>query len=178
VATELEDLKILQAAETIADDIWREVLRWGKLTQDVVGKQLARAADSIGANIAESYGRYHYGEKLNFLYYAHGSLFETKYWLNRCQKRGLLNQQKTAFYAAQLTIMARQLNNFAKNLKSQKRNQKTKKTTYEPRPKYQIEEELILFSANDIDWLNQLADEDLPQSLISNLQSPQGSNHD
>jgi hypothetical protein len=105
-------------------------------------------------------------------------LFETKYWLNRCQKRGLLNQQKTAFYAAQLTVMARQLNNFAKNLKSQKRNQKTKKTTYEPRPKYQIEEELILFSANDIDWLNQLADEDLPQSLISNLQSPQGSNHD
>ncbi|NIP22782.1 MAG: four helix bundle protein, partial [Phycisphaerae bacterium] len=31
-----------------------------------VGKQLVRAADSIGANIVEAYGRYHYGKKLQF----------------------------------------------------------------------------------------------------------------
>jgi four helix bundle protein len=177
MATELEDLKILQTAEVIADDIWREVLTWGKLAQDVVGKQLARAADSIGANIAESYGRYHYGDKLNFLYYARGSLFETKYWLNRCQKRGLFNQQKTAFYASQLTVIARQLNTFANSLKSQKRNQKTKSVTYEPHPEYFFEDDLPLFSSDELDWLNQPSFAEPPQSLISSLQSPQGNNH-
>jgi four helix bundle protein len=180
MATELEDLKVLQAAETIADDVWREVLTWGKLAQDVVGKQLARAADSIGANIAESYGRYHYGEKINFLYYARGSLFETKYWLNRCLKRGIFNQQKTASYASQLTNMARQLNTFANSLKSQRRNKQTKRATYEPRPEYFFEEELPLplFSSEELNWLNQLSLEEPPQSLISSLQSPQGNNHD
>ncbi len=178
MATELEDLKILQVAETIADELWREILTWGKLAQDVVGKQMTRAADSVGANIAESYGRYHYGEKLNFLYYARGSLFETKYWLNRSLKRGLLSDQKVKNYAAQLTNLACQLNAFAKSLKTQRKSKKSSNTTYEPRPTYLLEEDQPLFSAIELNWLNQLSVEDTPQSPVSSLQSLQGSNHD
>lgn len=62
-----EDLQILRSAEEIADAIWQHVAAWKTLPRDVVGVQLARAADSIGANIAESFGRFHYGEKLQFL---------------------------------------------------------------------------------------------------------------
>ena len=83
-----EELRVLQAAEVIADAIWRQVVRWKPFERDTVGSQLTRAADSMGANVAESYGRFHYGEKLQFLYYARGSLFETKYWLNRTAARG------------------------------------------------------------------------------------------
>jgi four helix bundle protein len=54
---------------------------------------LVRAADSVGANIAESYGRYHYAERIHFFYYAHGSAYETIYWLKRAGKRGLLPEQ-------------------------------------------------------------------------------------
>lgn len=79
MSTQLEDLKILQNAENIADAIWKRVMKWEKFAKDVVGKQIIRAVDSIGANIAESYGRFNYGEKLQFLYYSRGSLFETKY---------------------------------------------------------------------------------------------------
>ncbi len=82
MALKFEELRVLQAAEAVADGIWRQVVRWGSFARDTVGKQMARAGDSIGANIAEAYGRFHYGEKLQFLYYARGSLFETKYWLN------------------------------------------------------------------------------------------------
>ncbi|GIV44793.1 MAG: hypothetical protein KatS3mg035_1916 [Bacteroidia bacterium] len=32
-----------------------------------MGDQFVRATDSIGANIAEGYGRFHYLEKLKFL---------------------------------------------------------------------------------------------------------------
>lgn len=78
-----DELQILKAAEVLADDIWQLVLRLSPFERDVVGGQVARAADSVGANIAEAYGRFHFGEKLQFLYYARGSLFETKYWIKR-----------------------------------------------------------------------------------------------
>lgn len=62
---ELEDLRMLQSAESVADEIWKIVAGWDNFTRDIVGGQLARAVDSIGANIAESFGRFHYGEKLS-----------------------------------------------------------------------------------------------------------------
>lgn len=116
-----EDLRILQSAEQIADEIWQEVVEWGEFDQDTVGKQLVRAADSIGANIAESFGRFHYGEKLQFLYYARGSLFETKYWLNRTLTRGLIVNEQVQMYIKQLTGLVRQLNAFTGGLKAQRK---------------------------------------------------------
>ena len=121
MATSFEDLRVLRAAETVADEVWRRVVKWDEFTRDVVGKQLTRAVDSIGANIAEAYGRFHYGEKIQFLYYARGSLFETKYWLNRVLVRELLPSDEVQRVAAQLTDIARQLNAFAGSLKSQRR---------------------------------------------------------
>ena len=116
-----ENLRILQSAEKVADEIWEQVGRWDEFARDVVGKQLARAADSIGANIAESFGRFHFGEKLQFLYYARGSLFETKYWLNRTSQRQLLPDEQVQAFAAELTGLARQLNSFAAGIKAQRK---------------------------------------------------------
>ena len=116
-----EELRVLQTAEEIADSVWKQVVRWDEFTRDIVGKQLAKAADSVGANIAEAFGRYHYGEKLQFLYYARGSLFETKYWLNRASARGLIPSSQVEEYASKLTELARQLNSFAGMVKEQRR---------------------------------------------------------
>ncbi len=140
MATELEDLRILKTAETIADAIWKQVSQWDQFARDVVGKQIARAADSIGANIAESFGRFNFGEKLQFLYYSRGSLFETKYWLNRSLARGLMQADEVKDYANRLTEVARQLNVFASSLKSQRSNNKSQtKTVREPTTEYLIE---------------------------------------
>jgi len=49
-AMKFEELRVLQAAEVVADGIWREVVQWDSFAREVVGGQLARAADSIGAN--------------------------------------------------------------------------------------------------------------------------------
>jgi four helix bundle protein len=87
MAKVFEELEVLRTAEDMADAIWVHVSRWQAFERDTVGKQLVRAVDSIGANIAEAFGRYHYGEKLQFLYYARGSVFEVKYWLNRVHQR-------------------------------------------------------------------------------------------
>lgn len=115
-----EDLRVLQDAEALGDGVWRVVTTWDPFAVDVVGKQLARAADSVGANIAEAYGRYHFGEKLQFLYYARGSLFETKYWLNRAVHRDLISQADHAAYGQSLNSLGRQINQFAQALRQQR----------------------------------------------------------
>jgi four helix bundle protein len=126
VSVELEELRVLQAAEQVADGLWRQVVRWESFARKVVGEQMARAADSIGANIAEAYGRYHYGEKLQFLYYARGSLYETKYWLNRASQRSLMQSEQVQDYTDQLTNLARQLNAFASAMKAQRQTSRSK----------------------------------------------------
>ena len=52
-----EDLRVFQLAEKLCDDIWEIAGKWNYFEKDTVGKQLVRAADSIGANIAEGSGR-------------------------------------------------------------------------------------------------------------------------
>ena len=55
--------------------------------------QLLRAADSIGANIAEAAGREHPADKRRFLVIARASLFETEHWLARAHARGLVSSE-------------------------------------------------------------------------------------
>lgn len=158
MATELEDLRILKTTEGVADSIWKQVAAWDEFARDVVGKQLARSTDSIGANIAESFGRFNYGEKLQFLYYSRGSLFETKYWLNRALVRGLMQGEEVKTYSAQLSDVARQLNTFANSLKSQRKDYKVQsKSVSEPGAEYLVEEPLddltSLFTDIELNYL-------------------------
>ena len=55
--TNFEKLHVYRLAEALADGIWAVVLGWNYFARDTVGKQMVRAADSIGANIAEGTGR-------------------------------------------------------------------------------------------------------------------------
>jgi hypothetical protein len=58
--------------------------------------------------------------KVQFLYYARGSLFEAKFWLNRSLARKLSEDGVHKEYSDRLTHAARQINTFAGSLKSQK----------------------------------------------------------
>jgi 23S rRNA-intervening sequence protein len=55
--TNFEKLHIYKLSEQLADEIWSIVIRWESFAKETVGKQLVKAADSIGANIAEGSGR-------------------------------------------------------------------------------------------------------------------------
>ena len=65
--TNFEKLEVYRLAERLPDAIWDVVQGWNRLAQDTVGKQLIRAADSIGANIAEGVGRGTYQENRRFV---------------------------------------------------------------------------------------------------------------
>ncbi len=157
MAMELEDFEVLRLAESLADEIWPHVIGWDVFARDSVGSQLTRVVDSIGANIAESHGRFHSGEKINPLCYARGSLFETKYWLNRCRARRLLKPELVSGYAERLTEIARQINRFTKHLKGH-RSDSTKPTraVREPAIEYIVrdDDDELIFTDADFQWLN------------------------
>jgi four helix bundle protein len=92
--TNFENLRVYQISEEISDAIWEIVLKWKKLAQDTVGKQLISAADSIGANVAEGTGRGSSADNRRFARIARGSLFEVKHWLRRSYRRDLLNEDE------------------------------------------------------------------------------------
>jgi four helix bundle protein len=50
---------------------------------------MIRAADSIGANIAESYARRSHRDRLRMLWVARGSVSEVQHWIAAAQERGL-----------------------------------------------------------------------------------------
>ena len=90
----LEDLEVYILSEKLGDEIWDVVIAWDYFIRDTIGKQLTRSADSISANIAEGYGRYHYKENRNFCYFSRGSIIETKSWLQKAKNRDLITEDK------------------------------------------------------------------------------------
>lgn len=109
---DIEESRMYERAEQLADEVWEVVLAWQPFARDTVGRQLATAADSIGANIAESSGRFHPGDVVRFLYYARGSLKETRYWLRRALNRNLITQQQFDRWTAELTQLAKDINSY------------------------------------------------------------------
>ncbi|MDB5301550.1 MAG: hypothetical protein JWO87_3213 [Phycisphaerales bacterium] len=55
--TAFQTLEEYRLSEKLADQAWGLVCEWNALARDIVGKQLVRAADSVGANIAEGTGQ-------------------------------------------------------------------------------------------------------------------------
>src|SRR6185437_13254491 len=72
---------------------WDIVLSWDYFAKDTIGKQFVNAADSISANIAEGFGRYHKKDKIKFYYYSLGSVKECTDWLNKARIRNLVSEQ-------------------------------------------------------------------------------------
>ena len=92
--TGFESLRVYKLAEEIADLIWEIVSKWDYFAKDTIGKQLVNSADSIGANIAEGYGRGSHADNRRFAKISRGSLFEVKHWLRRAYKRNLLSDEE------------------------------------------------------------------------------------
>jgi four helix bundle protein len=90
-----EKLHVYRLAEKLADEIWTAVLKWEHFSRETVGKQMVRVADSIGANIAEGTGRGSFKDNRRLVRTARGSLNETRYWLRRAHRRGLLDEKST-----------------------------------------------------------------------------------
>lgn len=113
---ELEELKVYNRAMELAENIWSIVNRWDYFQKDTIGKQLVRSADSIGANLSEGSGRYHFKESKNFGYYSRGSLYETKTWLTKAHQRKLINSEEYDKLNTSIEILGKMLNSYIKSV--------------------------------------------------------------
>lgn len=110
----LEDLEVYNLSEVISDKIWDIVMGWEYFAKDTIGKQLCRAADSISANIAEGYGRYHFKENKNFCYYSRGSILEVKSFLRKSKNRNLISEDSYSELYTELQTIHLKLNAYIK----------------------------------------------------------------
>ena len=114
----LESLDVYRLAEELADLVHAVAVCWNNFERDTLGKQLVRSADSVGANIAEGYGRFTYRDRRHFLHIARGSLYETRYWLRRAHKRNLLDDATSAKIAEVLDELPPRLNAYLNTIKA------------------------------------------------------------
>lgn len=114
--TNFENLRVYLLAEQLADEVWKVVRTWEMLARDTVGKQLVRAADSIGANIAEGSGRGSNQDFRRFLRIARGSLCETQHWLRRSFRRELLKPEQVERLKTLIDSLAPSLNAYLSSI--------------------------------------------------------------
>jgi four helix bundle protein len=112
----LEDMEIYQIAIEIGDDMWFSVVDWENLAKYSVGQQIIKSSDSIAANISEGYGRYHFNDRKNFMFYSRGSLSETKTWLTKAKNRSIITEEFFYFEIQKLERLGVKLNNYISTL--------------------------------------------------------------
>ena len=89
MGSRFDDLAVYRRSAALADELHDSVLSWGSVDLWTAGVQAIRAADSIGANIAEAMGRLTNRDQSRVLYIARGSANELEHWLSVAQSRGL-----------------------------------------------------------------------------------------
>ena len=118
MANSLENLEVYRLADEIGDLAWKVYNQLDKNFQYHIGNQFLDAADSISANIAEGYGRYHYRDVINFNNYARGSAYETMNWTKKLTKRKLAEEAELNQILEMLDVEIRKINGYNKYLRN------------------------------------------------------------
>lgn len=105
------DLVIYQLAEEIVLDLERLCQKPSLRRKFIFTDHLIKSAVSIVANIAEGFGRYYYRENKNFLYYARGSLEETKCRLRHLTLAKYFEKDAVKEVFAKLELLGIKINN-------------------------------------------------------------------
>ena len=118
----LEDMEIYNISMEIGDEIWFSVIEWENLAKYSIGQQIVRSADSIAANISEGYGRYHFKDRKNFMFYARGSHYETITWLTKARNRKIISNEFFEGIIVQMEKLGVKMNNYINTLESKTNN--------------------------------------------------------
>ena len=111
-----ENLQIYQLAAKLANEVWKVALTWDGFAKDTIGRQLVRAVNSVGANIAEGSGRGSAKDNSRFLKMARGSLYETRHWLFCAKDRKLLTEEQIKSLSPLIKELIPKLNSYLKSV--------------------------------------------------------------
>jgi len=94
--------------------IWELRSNWDSFAKYTVGQQFVRAIDSISANLAGGFGRYHKKDKIKFYYYSFGSVKECLDWNEKAKVRKLINEETYSKIFATLETLPREIHQLIK----------------------------------------------------------------
>jgi four helix bundle protein len=97
--------------------IWDDFDNWPEKAKKTIGYQVIRSSDSISANLAEGYGRFTAPDRKKFYRYSRGSFEETKTWLRKVIRRGLLHKARVVEYDKIIKELGPKLNAFINSTK-------------------------------------------------------------
>jgi len=112
----LNNLRVYKLSRKVSKLSWPIYSKMSWKQQNVIGNQFIRSVDSVGANIAEGYGRYHYKDKVRFFYNARGSLFESLHWLQLLLQRDIINKETYETINSLANVLSPSLNKFIKSI--------------------------------------------------------------
>ncbi len=116
----IKDLQVYQLSRKLSSIAWDIYSKMSFEEKKLMGDQFIRATDSIGANIAEGYSRFHFLDKVRFYYNARASQSEsTDHWLELLFERNKINQQVFDEYKSISKDLQIKLNNFIKFTKNE-----------------------------------------------------------
>jgi len=106
----LHDISSYNIAFGLSNYVWNIVVKWDLFAKKHVGGQFVEAVDSISANIAEGFGRYHKKDKIKFYRYSQGSLRESFDWNEKSKVRMLLTNEEYKYIKDELQKLPKELN--------------------------------------------------------------------
>jgi four helix bundle protein len=118
----LEDLEVYQLSRSLSKRAWDIYSRLNWQMKKIMGDQFIESSDSIGANIAEAYGRYHYLDRVRFLYNSRGSKLEAiNHWLSLMHERKLISDDEFNDVKGIAEKLAIKLNNYIQSIYNSKK---------------------------------------------------------
>lgn len=110
---ELKNLEVYKLSRQLSTIAWKVYCKLSFEDKKHIGDQFLRSVDSIGANIAEGYGRFYYVDKVRFYYNARGSHFESFiHWLELLLEREKISQAEFETINGKASVLQVKLNNF------------------------------------------------------------------
>jgi four helix bundle protein len=122
---QVKDLVVYQLSRKLSKIAWELYSNMSFEEKKTMGDQYLTSTDSVGANIAEGYARFHFLDKVRFYYNSRASLSEaTDHWLDLLHERGKISQRTFEEYRSISKDLQIKLNNFIKQTKEENDNKK------------------------------------------------------
>ena len=106
----INDISAYKISFQLSNYVWDIVLRWNIFEKKTVGDQFVRSIDSISANIAEGFGRYHKKDRIHFYKISYGSLTESLDWNEKASYRKLLSEDEYNYISTELKNLPKEIN--------------------------------------------------------------------
>ncbi len=119
---ELKDLEVYKLSRELSRSGWQIYNKLVWQMKKIMGDQFITATDSVGANVAEGYGRFHYLDKNKFYYNARGSLIEAgEHWLELMMERKIVEEPDYQDFLKIYNQLKPKLNKLISAIKYQKK---------------------------------------------------------